>query len=324
MRPFLLLVGDDDLLLQRELERQLDQLRSEDPELDVAVHDVSETEHLPELRTASLFGGRTCVVLRGVEAMAGDLKAEVEAYAASPSDDAVLVLVARGAGRIQKVARLAKEADARVEVKSPPDWEDRSWDRLVGEEFRRLQRKADATAIAAIRAHAGQVPGVIASKVASVCAANAGVPVLTAEHVDAVVEGHGRVSGFAVADAVAARDAAGALVALRGVLEAGEAPLAVHGALTFRFRQLLRARSSTSPKDAGLAAGQFKRLKATAAAFGPGELAWCHDRLAQLDLDLKGSELPGELLLELAVLELATPRQVGAPFNPLVGRAVER
>ena len=324
MRPLLFLVGDDDLLLQRELERQLDRLRSEDPELDVAVHDVSETEHLPELRTASLFGGRTCVVLRGAEALGGDLKAEVEAYAAAPSDDAVLVLVARGAGRIQKVARLAKAADARVEVKTPPDWEDRSWDRLVGEEFRRLERKADATAIAAIRAHAGQVPGVIASKVASVCAANTGVAVLTAEHVDAVVEGHGRVSGFAVADAVAARDAAGALVALRGVLEAGEAPLAVHGALTFRFRQLLRVRSGASPKEAGLAAGQFGRLKAIAAGFGPGELAWCHDRLAQLDLDLKGSELPGDLLLELAVLELATPRAVGAPFNPLAGRPTAR
>jgi DNA polymerase III subunit delta len=321
MLPFLLLVGDDDLLLQRELERQLGQLRSEDPELDVAVHDVSETEHLPELRTASLFGGRTCVVLRGVEAMAGDLKAEVEAYVAAPSDDAVLVLVARGAGKIQKVGRLAKEAGARIDVKTPPDWEDRSWDRLVGEEFRRLQRKADATAIAAIRAHAGQVPGEIASKVASVCAANGVVAVLTAEHVDAVVEGHGRVSGFAVADAVAARDAAGALIALRGVLEAGEAPLAVHGALTFRFRQLLRVRSGASPKEIGMAGGQYGRLKAIAAVFGPGELAWCHDRLAQLDLDLKGSELPGDLVLELAVLELATPRKVGAPFNPLAARS---
>jgi DNA polymerase III subunit delta len=184
-----------------------------------------------------------------------------------------------------------------------------------------LQRKADATAIAAIRAHAGQVPGEIASKVASVCAANGVVAVLTAEHVDAVVEGHGRVSGFAVADAVAARDAAGALIALRGVLEAGEAPLAVHGALTFRFRQLLRVRSGASPKEIGMAGGQYGRLKAIAAVFGPGELAWCHDRLAQLDLDLKGSELPGDLVLELAVLELATPRKVGAPFNPLAARS---
>lgn len=320
MTPYLLLVGDDDLLLQRELERQLDELRREDPELAVEVHDVTETEHLPELRTQSLFGGRTCVVLRGSEALAGDLKAEVEAYAAVPSDDAVLVLVARGAGRIQKLAKLAKDRDARHDVKTPPDWEDRAWDRLVGEEFRRLGRKADGTAVTAIRSHAGQVPGVIASKVASVCAANPEVATLTAEHVEAVVEGHGRVSGFAVADAVAERDAVAALIALRGVLEAGEAPLVVHGALTFRFRQLLRIRSGATPKEAGVSPSQHHRLRAVAAAFGPGELAWCHDRLAQLDLDLKGSELPDDLVLELAVLELATPRSVGAPFNPLATR----
>lgn len=260
------------------------------------------------------------MVLRGIEGVSGALKSEVEAYAAAPSDDAVLVLVARGIGKVQKIARLAKQHGTRIDVKTPADWDSRSWDRLVGEEFRRLRRKADATATAAILSHAGQDPGAIASKVASVCAANTGVPTLTAEHVEAVVEGHGKVSGFAVADAMAERDAAGALVALRGALEAGEAPLAIHGALTFRIRQLLRVRSGGGPGEAGLSQGQYRRFKALAAAYGPGELAWCHDRLARLDLELKGSELPDALVLELAVLELATPRTVGAPFNPLVSR----
>jgi DNA polymerase III subunit delta len=317
MTPLILLVGDDDLLLQRELERQLTSLREQDPELEVDLHDVSEIDHLPELRTASLFGGRTCVVLRGVEQLTGDLKAEVEAYAASPSDDAVLVLVALGAGKVQKLAKLAKERDARVDVKTPPDWEERSWQRLVGEEFRRLGRKADATAITAILAHAGQDPGTIASKVASVAGANAQVATITAEHVDATVEGHGRVSGFAIADAVAERDPAAALVALRGALASGEAPLALLGAVTFRFRQLLRVRSGAPPKEAGVSPGQHRRLKTLAGAFNPGELAWCHDRLAQLDVDLKGSELPDELVLELGILQVATSREVGQPWNPL-------
>lgn len=320
MTPVLLLAGDDDLLLQRELERRLDELRSEDPDLVVDVHDVQETDHLPELRTASLFGGRTCVVLRGAEGLSGDVKTEVEAYLEHPADDAVLVLVARGLGRIQKVARLAKEHGVRVDVKRPPDWDERSWQRLVGEEFRRLRRKADASAIAAILAHAGNEPGVIASKVATVCAAAADAATVTAEHVEAAVEGHGRRSGFAIADAVAERDPAGALVALRGALEAGEAPLAVLGALAFRFRQLLQVRGGASAKEAGVTVGQHRRLQALAKAFHPGELAWCHDRLAQLDVDLKGSELPDDLLLELTVLDIATPRKVGAPWNPLAAR----
>lgn len=316
MTPVLLLSGDDDLLLQRELERQLQELRREDPELEVDVQDVSELDQLPELRTTSLFGGRTCVVLRGVEGISGALKVEVENYLDQPSHDAVLVLVARGVGKVQRIAKAARDHGVRVEAKAPAEWDDRGWDRLVGEEFRRLSRKADATAVAAIRAHAGNQPATIASQVASVCAASS-VATITAEQVEDVIEGHGKASGFAIADAIAERRPSEALVALRGALEAGEAPLALVGAITFRSRQLLLVRSGAGPKDAGMSPTQHRRLKALAAGFHPGELAWCHDRLAALDLELKGSDLPDELLLEVAVIELATSQQVGAPFNPL-------
>ncbi|MBW3620624.1 MAG: DNA polymerase III subunit delta [Actinobacteria bacterium] len=318
--PVTLIAGDDDLLLHRELERVLGELTSADAELQVETHDVQETAHLPELRTASLFGGRVCLVLRGVEAIAGDLKAELEDYLADPSDEAVVVLVARGTGKAQKIAKLAKEHGERIDVKAPADWDDGGWDRLVGEEFRRLARKADTSAIRALRAHAGADPSVIASKVGQVVAGSPADVVLTAEHVEAAVEGHGRQSGFAVADAVADRDAAGALVALRGALEAGEAPLALLGAIVFRFRQLLVVRGGGGPKDAGMSPGQHRRLKGIASRFHPGELAWCHDRLAQTDVDLKGSDLGAELVLELAVLEVAMPREVGAPWNPLAAR----
>ena len=316
MEPVHLLAGDDELLLQRETERVLKELQEADPELAVETHDVSETDHLPELRTTSLFGGRTCVVLRGVEGVAGDLKREVEAYLAAPSPEAVLVLVARGLGKIPKIGKLAKEHGVRVDVKKPTDWDDRGWDRLVGEEFRRLGRQADASAIAAIRGHAGNEPGVIASKVAQVCAAEPEARNLTAEDVERNVEGHGKVSGFAVADAITDRDPGAALVALRGALEAGEAPLALLGAATYRFRQLLQVRGGVDARTAGISPGMYKRLQGLAGRFGPGELAWCHDRLASLDLELKGSELPDEVVLELGIVELATAREVGRPFNP--------
>lgn len=318
--PVYLLAGDDDLLLLRSLERLLGELRAADPELEVDTHDAQETAHLPEMRTQSLFGGRLCVVLRGVETLSGDLKREVEDYLESPSADAVLVLVARGTGKVQKIAKLAKEHGERIDVKAPADWDAPGWQRLVGEEFRRLQRKADAGAIAALLAHAGTEPGVIASKVGQVAAATPPGSAVTAEHVEAAVEGHGKQSGFAVADAIADRDPAGALVALRGALEAGEAPLALLGAIVFRFRQLLVVRGGGSAKDAGVSSGQFNRLKGIAGRFHPGELAWCHDQLAQADVDLKGSELAPELVLELAVLEVATAREVGAPWNPLASR----
>lgn len=315
--PVYLLAGDDDLLLHRELERLLDGLREADAELEVETFDVQETEHLPEMRTASLFGGRLCVVVRGAEGLSGDLKREVEEYLESPSEEAILIVVARGLGRIPKVGKLVKERGERIDVKAPADWDDKGWDRLVGEEFRRLKRKADASAITAIRAHAGNDASVIATKVSQVAASAPAGATIGADEVEAVVEGHGRASGFAIADAVADRDPGAALVAVRGALEAGEAPLGLLGAVVFRFRQLLVVRGGGNAKDAGSSPGQFRRLQGIARRFHPGELAWCHDRLAQTDVDLKGSDLPPELVLELAIIEVATSHEVGSPWNPL-------
>ena len=285
----------------------------------MSLHDATDLTALPELRTGSLFGGRSCVVVRGIERLSGDapgsLKEQLETYAADPSPDAVLVLVARGTASVQRLAKLVAANGERIDVKRPPDYDERAWDRLVGDEFRRLGRKADATAIASVRLHAGQDAATIASQVATVCAAS-DVAVVTATEVDTVVEGIGQRSAFAVADAISERDPSGALVALAGALGSGEAPLRIVGALTFRIRQLLLARSGADAREVGVPPARLRAVKAQAEAFTPGELAWCHDRLAQVDLALKGSDLPDSLVLEMAVIDLATSRRVGRPFDP--------
>ncbi len=312
MDVVVMFAGDDELLLQRAVEAHLADL---DDDVRVRVHDVAELDQLPELRTTSLFGEASCVVLRGVESVSGTVKDELERYLDAPSDETGLILVARGTGRIQGIVRRAKQHGRRVDVKRPADWDDRSWQELVSGEFARHQRQAEPAALAAIRAHAGTDPSAIASQVDSVCAVST-TPVVTAADVEAAVQGTGRASGFAVADAIAERDVPAALVALRGALDAGEAPLALAGAMVFRSRQLLQVRSGASAAEAGMSPGQHRRTAALAGRFGPGELAWCHDRLARLDLDLKGSDLPDTLMLEVAVVELATPRTLGAPWNP--------
>lgn len=321
MPPLHLLTGDDDLLLQRATERVLDQLTSDDPELSVEVYDAAEVEGLPELRTQSLFGGRVCVVVRGLEGTRGQgppasLKAELEDYCAAPDEGAVLVLVTRGVGRIQRINKLVKQHGQVHEAKAPPDWRDDQWRAIVTDEFRRAGRTAEADAIAAILDHAGLSPSAIASKVAQAVASTQ-EPRITADHVEAVVEGHGRRSGFELADAIADRDAGRAIALLRGSLEAGEAPLALLGAITYRFRQLQQLRADTVPK--GTPPKVVDRLEPVAKGnFAIGELGWCMDRLAQLDVDLKGNtDLPPDLVLEFGVIDLATPREVGVPWNPL-------
>jgi DNA polymerase III subunit delta len=286
--------------------------------------DASELEQLPEMRTASLLEERTCVVLRGVETLSGEnnrsLREQIEQYVVSPDPMNVLILVARNVGRIPTLAKAVAAAGEKIDVAIPAEHDGRAWERLIAEEFARLERQAEPAAIAAVLEHAGHDATVIASQVATVCHATEVGRVITVEDVEAVVAGQGRTSAFAIADAIDRRDPAGALMALRGAMGSGEAPLRIVGALTFRLRQLLQARAGADARDIGIPPGRLQHLRRSAQAFLPGELAWCHDRLAQLDVALKGSDLPDDVLMDVAVIELATSRAPGAPFDPTVPR----
>jgi DNA polymerase-3 subunit delta len=315
--PVQLLVGDDDLLRQRALERLLVDLRAAEPTLEVEHADAAEVAGLPEMRTASLFGGTRCVVLRNADQLAGRLADEVLSYVEEPTPGSVLVLEARRADRRQRLTKQVEKVGERHEVSAPKPWDDRAWEALARDELRRLDRSAEPAALRALLTHAGTDPSALASKSAQVAAATPAGSRVSAADVERVVEGHGNRGGFPVADAVADRDPAAAVVALRGALEAGEEPLVLLGAVTYRIRQLLQVRGGASPKQAGLSTGMHRRLQRTARRFHPGELPWCHDRLARADLELKTSDLPPDLVLELAVIDLATAREVGPPWNPL-------
>jgi DNA polymerase III subunit delta len=324
MPPVLLIVGPDPLLCDREVEARIAELAGDGPPLQVQRLDAAGLTELPEMRTASLFDERSCVVIRGVEELSGEanrpVRDQLETYLAAPDGTNVLILVARTVGRIPTIAKAAAVHGPRIEVALPADHDDRGWDRLVAGEFARLGRDADPAAIAAVRAHAGTDATVIASQVATVAHTTEPGRTIVEADVEAVLEGQGRTSAFVVADAITARDPQAALLALRGAMEAGEAPLRIVGALSFRLRQLLQARAGAEARDIGIPPGRLGHLRRAAGAFRPGELAWCHDRLARLDLELKGSDLPADVLMDVAVMELATSRAPGTPFDPTVAR----
>jgi len=324
MPQVLLVVGSDPLLCDREVERRLADIAADGVPTHVQRYEATELEALPELRTASLLEERLCVVLRGVEALSGEtnrsLREQIEQYAATPDPTNVLVLVARSVGRIPSLAKAVAAVGEKVDVAIPTEHDGRAWERLIAEEFARLERQAEPAAIAAVLEHAGHDATVIASQVATISHATEAGRVITVDDVEAVTAGQGRTSAFAIADAIERRDPSGALMALRGAMGSGEAPLRIVGALTFRLRQLLQARAGADAREIGIPPGRLNHLRRNAQAFLPGELAWCHDRLAQLDVALKGSDLPDDVLMDVAVVELATSRAPGAPFDPTAPR----
>lgn len=316
--PLFVVAGDDDHLLRHKLDRLLADLRGDNPELAVELHDAAELADLPELRTESLFGGDRVVVIRGAESLKAGLQAQIDEHLDHLEwATASLVLVVRGSSA-GKLGKAAEQHGELIQASTPAPWEHKRWIQLVEYELRLLGRKAEPAAMQALYDAAGNDPSTIASKAAQAVAATAGDAPLTVVDVEAAVDGHGNLGAMALADAVEQRDPAAAIVALRGSLEAGEHPLPLVATVTTRVRQLLAVRGGHDAATAGVSPGRHRMLQQAARRFNPGELGWMHDRLAQADLDLKGSDLPDELILELAIIETATAREVGAPWNPAV------
>ena len=237
--PIYLFAGPEELLRRRAAERLLDELRAEGPieVVDRRAADLRE-QGLPDLRTGSLFGDRRVVLIRDAHELPADAAAALARELDGPPPDALVVLLAGGTGRITKLAKRIKERGGRVDVAPPRDWEDRKWAGIVRDEFAQHGRRAAAAAIDAILAHAGLDIAQIAEKVAQVVAR---VPhgEISAQHVDSVVVGHGSRGSFAVADAMCQRRPGQALELLRGVLESGDDPIMVLGALVYRVRSIV-------------------------------------------------------------------------------------
>lgn len=306
--PAYLFAGPQELLLRRAADRLLAELR-EEGDLEVVELRASELgdEGLPDLRTASLFGTRRAVVVREAQELpAAASHALAEELAGTPPE-ATVVLLATSTGRIQKLARRIKELGGRVDLAPPRDWEEAKWAALVADELRLRGRSADKAAIAALLSHAGQDVAAIAEKAAQV-AASAPAGTITAEQVEAVVVGHGSRGSFAVADAMCDRRPDEALALLRGVLESGDDPVMVLGALAYRLRSIVAVAGGIEPRSVGLnvSQGQARRLKGVRRNFGPGELTAAYRVLADADVALKSGDLPPQLVIERAVVAIAT------------------
>lgn len=307
---FHLFTGPEELLLRRAAEEVLDRLRAAGP---VEVTDLRASEigdsGFPDVRTTSLFGTPRALLLREAHELTAPSVAALGELVAAPPDATTVILLARNTTRFPKLAKQIAAVGEKTEVAPPKDWEDKRWEAFVVAEFARHGRKASAAAVTALLAHAGLDVAGIAEKTAQAVAATAPDKVVGPEDVERVVVGHGSRGSFAIADAMCDRRPAEALALLRGALESGDDPVLILGALVYRLRSIVAVAGRIEPRSVGLgiSAGQARRLQAVRRNFGAGELTAAYRVLADADREIKGGELPPELVLERAVARIASP-----------------
>lgn len=300
-RNAFLIVGEDPFLV----EEALGKLVAEADELSLVEFDSDEQipSALEALRTPSMLGGRRTVVIRSVDEFGADAQRELIAYLDDPSPDSTLVLIASKSPA--KLSSAVKKSGRVVEATKGRRNELFSW---LREEARGRGLKIAGDAMGVMVEAIGEERMALANALDELTLALGKGGTLTTAMVRKHFTGRADTKIFSFIDAVATKDAGGALDSMHRLIKQGEAAQALFWTLTRHFRMLLAVEGSPSKaaKELGLPAWRAEKLVKQANLFGRAELVDAFRSLAEADRKIKSSEEPDELALERAVVSIAS------------------
>lgn len=298
------LLSGDEFLVEERL-RALRQESGADALAEVTLDATgTASELIAALETPSLLGGTRLVVVQGAESLGTEQTHALESYLRSPSPHTLLVLVA--AGRTRMGAAVA-EAGEVVSLPAPRGRSLVGWIRRRG--GARDLRLDDRGAWALIDSVGTDLRDLDAALEQLSTALGAGSTIGTAE----VRRAFPRLADervYSFTDAVGYRRLEKAMEALRRLLDQGDEPLVLFGALAGQVRRMLVARgvAERGPgflRDAlGMPEWRAERLLRQARSYREEELATALSVLASTDVDMKSGDLPSEIALERAVISI--------------------
>jgi len=313
--PLTLVVGDEEVLVDRAVARVTAAVRAGDPQSDVleVVGTALAPGELTGLLSPSLFGGARTLVLRDAQEIGKDLAAEVVRVltAADALDDAVVVVTHAGGARGRALLDGLSAAGATVvrcaRLTNPGDRVD-----FVRGEFGAAGRRIEAEAATALLASVGTDLRELATACAQLIADTAGTVVEST--VSRYHRGRADVTGFAVADRAVEGDAAGAVEVLRWAQSTGVAPVLVTSSLAANLRLIARVagegRGSPLRIAKAIGAPVWKVEKALRWARGwtPGALSTAVRAVAVADGEVKGAAVDADYAVERVVRAVASAR----------------
>lgn len=315
--PLCLILGDEELLVERAVQATIDATRLADPQAEVRTLRAADLAagELDELVSPSLFAEGRVVVLQAAHEAGKEITEAVLAYARAPVEGIVLVVVHPGGNRGKSLLDGLREAGAAVtECPRVTRYDDRA--RFVRDEVRSAGQRITAEAVTALLDAVGSDLRELAAAAAQLAADTAGTIDESAVH--RYHRGRAEVTGFSVAEKVMTGDRAGALQLLRWVQQLGVPHLLVADALADAVRTVARvnAVSTTGRADPYRLAGQLgmppwkvKKAMAQSRGWDADGLAAALQLVAGLNADVKGVAADADYALERAVLALCSRRR---------------
>jgi DNA polymerase III subunit delta len=321
--PLHLVVGDEELLVERAVAAVVAGARTADPQVEVRRVRAAEVTaaDLAVALSPSLFAEARVVVVEAAHEAGKDASAAVLEHAVTPGDGIVVVVQHAGGARNKALAdALAKAGAVVVRCERPKPWERRrtALD-FVRAEVRsaggRMARDAVETLVDAVGTDLRE----LAAAARQLVADTAGT--VDQETVRRFYRGRAEILGFAVADKVMSGDRTGALEALHWVITNGTSPVPVADALADMVRTLARVGSAgrADPNrlagTLGMPPGKIRQAQQDVRSWTPAALADAMDAVAEANADVRGASPDPVYALERAVLRMCAAREARGPVR---------
>ncbi|MGB3482804.1 MAG: DNA polymerase III subunit delta [Mycobacterium sp.] len=306
-----LILGEEDLLVERAVLAVLNQARDLAGTMDVPVDrlragDVSTSE-LAELLSPSLFADERVVVLEAAAEAGKDAAAMIAAAAADLPEGTMLVVVHSGGGRAKALAGQLRELGADVHPCAKITKGSERAD-FVRAEFRSLKMKVSEDTVTALIDAVGSDIRELASACSQLVADTDGL--VDPAAVRRYHSGKAEVKGFDIADKAVVGDVAGAAEALRWAMMSGEPRVVLADALAEAVHTIARvAPLSGDPyrlaSELGMPPWRIQKAQKQSRRWSREGVATAIRLVAALNADVKGVAADADYALETAVRKVA-------------------
>jgi DNA polymerase-3 subunit delta len=319
LAPVTVVVGDEELLVERAVAAVVAAARAADADTDVRELPAADLEagQLDELTSPSLFGERRVLVVREVDQLAKDVVDEVvSACRDALADDSTvaIVLVHKGGARGKPLADAVIDAGGRrvesAKLTRPSERID-----FVRGEFRAAGRDISDDGARALIDAVGNELRELAAACSQLCTDTDGR--VDGTLVARYYRGRAEANGFAVSDRALEGRLGEALEQLRWALAVGTTPVLIASALAQGIRALAKVasaprnlRGADLARELSMPPWKIDRVKSQLRGWTPTGVAAAVRAVAEADAQVKGGGTDAGYALEKAVLAVVAARDL--------------
>jgi DNA polymerase III subunit delta len=304
-------VGEEDLLVERAVARLIDAARPADDVRHVQAAGLRPGE-LASLTAPSLFGGGCVIVVHGTADAVKNVADEIAALAGDPPPETVVVLThAGGAKGKALLAALGKRGVRMIECPKVTRMGERM--QFIRGEFRLAGRTVEESGVRALVDALGNDLRELAAACAQLAADTTGV--VDQAVVARYYRGRAEASGFTVADRAVEGRLGEALELLRWALAVGVSPVLITSGLAQGVRLLGRVGSAPKGQadaavaaEAGMPPWKVDRVRQQLRGWTPEGVSRAVAVVAQADAQVKGEGTSAGYALEVAIRDIVACR----------------